>query len=162
MTDIHQEPWYQAALALVKERHNRRLDEKGQPYFQHFVRVADRLLARFPQASRAQVEAALLHDVLEDEGATADPLLERGIERAAICLIERITLPKDGRSYAQYVEDLIATGDIAAVQVKLADNLDALDVYGARSDPEALELMVERYRPAYARLEAAVTAGAGG
>jgi (p)ppGpp synthase/HD superfamily hydrolase len=151
-----EQAWYQRALAYVVARHAGKTDPFGEPTWRHFERVASRLCARFPAASRAQVEAALVHDALEPDGVTPDALRAAGITEAAIALVRRITLPTDGRDYLQYVADLVASGDLAAIAVKLADNLDALDVYARLDGAAARDLLEHRYKPSRALLEAAL------
>ena len=119
-----QEGWYRAAWALVLERHADGTDKLGRPMIEHFERVAQRLLDQFPQASPAQIQAALLHDALEPGGFEPDKLRERGVFDDAIRMIERISLPKDGRTYLQYAADLAASGDLEAVAVGLHEALD--------------------------------------
>jgi (p)ppGpp synthase/HD superfamily hydrolase len=135
------------ALAFVQIRHAGKFDPLGQPVSQHFVRVADRLVQLFPAATPAQIVAALLHDALEPGQGTIEDLHASGIDPRAIELIARITLPTDGRDYLTYISDLVATGDREAIEVKLADNLDALDIFPRIGTPEALDLVENRYKP---------------
>jgi (p)ppGpp synthase/HD superfamily hydrolase len=141
------EPWYVATLDLVKQRHNGKQDKMGRPYYQHFERVADRLLQGVPNATRAQTLAALLHDALEPGEMTLEELRGSGIDDEVIVLIQLITLPTDGRSYLQYIADLAATRNIAAIQVKLADNADAIANHEADGSPQAKQTLEETYLP---------------
>lgn len=144
--------WYRAALALVEERHAGRIDLLGRPIVEHFERVAARLIDRFPDATPAQIQAALLHDAFEPGGYPREELARRGIHDDAIRMIRRITLPTDGRTYLQYAADLAATGDIEAVQVKLADNLDAIELFTTIGTAEALRRVEKQYLPSKAVL----------
>src|SRR5690606_11422558 len=90
------EPWFRTVFAFVKKRHDGKTDELGRPYYQHFERVANRLVMRFPGASPAQVQAALLHDAFEPGGTEPAALRANGASDEAIRIIERITLPTDG------------------------------------------------------------------
>lgn len=146
------EPWYQAAVALVRQRHADASDKLGRPMVQHFERVAQRLLDLFPQATPAQIQAALLHDAFEPGGFGEAQLLEAGISPQAIGMIRRITLPTDDRTYLQYAADLAASGDSQAVQVKLADNLDAIDLFSTIGTAQALARVREQYLPSRAIL----------
>src|SRR5690242_12402682 len=109
--------WYRTALELVKERHAGKADKLGWPKYEHFERVADRLVRFFPDATPAQVQAALLHDALEPGESSIDALSRRGVSPDAIAILEKIKLPTDGRDYLQYIRDLVATGDVSAIQV---------------------------------------------
>lgn len=145
-------PWYRAAWALVLARHGADVDRLGRPSAEHFVRVANRLTAMFPQATPAQIQAALLHDAFEPGGCSAADLRTAGIAEAAIRMIEAITLPRDGRSYLRYSQDLAASGDLQAIQVKLADNADALDLFGGLGTAEGRARVEAQYLPARAAM----------
>jgi (p)ppGpp synthase/HD superfamily hydrolase len=157
MRAIKNEAWYQSTLAFVQKRHRGKVDKLGWPYYQHFERVADRLIWLFPNATPAQVQAALLHDALEPEESSVEELKTEGIVPEAIAIIRRISLPQDGRSYLEYVRDLVATGDVAAVQVKLADNLDAVEFYSTRTDQDSKHILETRYEPSRKMLQEALS-----
>ena len=106
---VKNDSWYQSTLAFVQARHQGRVDKLGGwPDYQHFERVADRLIRLFPQATQAQVQAALLHDALEPKGCSIEELLAHGVTAEAIAIIHHISLPQDGRSYLAYIQDLRA------------------------------------------------------
>ncbi len=138
--------------------HQGKADKLGWPYYQHFERVADRLIRLFPNATQAQVQAALLHDALEPEGCSIEELQAEGIVPEAMPVIQRKSLQQDGRSYLEYVKDLVATGDVAAVQVKLADNLDAVEFFSTRTDPGSKHILETRYEPSRKKLQEGLSA----
>ncbi len=152
--------WYRRTLAFVMERHAGKTDALGWPYYQHFERVAARLVRLYPKASRAQIEAALLHDALEPGGPGPVDLDGLELDPATAAIIRRITLPTDDRDYLTYAAELAATGDVPAIEVKLADNLDATEYYGSRSDAKAQALAVERYDATRRILQSALIAAA--
>lgn len=141
------EPWYVETLDLVKRRHAGKQDKVGRPYYQHFERVADRLLQTVPDATRGQVQAALLHDALEPGEMSVAELQQNRIDPDAVRIIQRITLPTDGRDYLQYITDLAAAGDVQAIQVKLADNADAIANYTADGSEAAQTMLEQRFLP---------------
>lgn len=145
--EIADAPWYRAAWALVLRRHAGKLDKLGRPAEEHFTRVANRLISFFPQANPAQIQAALLHDALEPGAFTAEDLRGAGISERAISVIQKISLPQDGRSYIQYSQDLAATGDVEALQVKLADNADAFELFATIGTAEAKLRIEQQYVP---------------
>jgi (p)ppGpp synthase/HD superfamily hydrolase len=157
MIGIHEEDWYKSALELVRRRHKNQLDPLGWSFSMHFERVANRLIRLFPDATRAQVEAALLHDALQPGNCSTNELREKGITEHAIEIIETITLPTDGRSYLEYVADLVATANLAAIQVKLADNLDAFEYYSTRTSDEAKKLLETKFEPSRRMLQDALS-----
>ena len=146
-------PAYAGAFMLIERRHAGEQDKLGRPMADHFPRVARRLIDRFPAATQAQIQAALLHDAFEPGGYTASELTAHGITDEAIRMIRGITLPVDARTYLQYAADLAASGDTEAVMVKLADNLDAIDLFTAIGTPEALSRVQRQYLPSKAILE---------
>ncbi len=153
---VHDTAWYRETLAYVERRHHGKTDKLGRPYYEHFTRVVDRLLDHAPHATPAQVQAALLHDALEPDGVTAEELRRQGVEESAIRIIQRITLPTDGRDYMQYIEELVAHGDRAALEVKLADNADAVSTYTENPTLPGAELLEARFIPARKMLKDAL------
>jgi (p)ppGpp synthase/HD superfamily hydrolase len=153
---IENEEWFRRARDEVRVRHTGKTDKLGAPYHEHFERVADRLLRLFPAATRPQVEAALLHDALEPGGTTEANLEAIGVTPEALRILRHITLPTDGRSYLQYIADLAATGDREAIEVKLADNLDATEYHSTRATTESRALMAETYDPSRLMLQDAL------
>ncbi|GAA4250787.1 HD domain-containing protein [Azospirillum formosense] len=75
--------WHRKTLELAKALHAGQVD-KAAPYWLHLGRVAQRLVKRFPDATKAQVQAALLHDAIENAGVTPDQLRELAIEGKVI------------------------------------------------------------------------------
>jgi len=142
-------PAYVAALAMTRDRHEGKLDDFGSPYYHHFVRVAARLVELFPEATDAQIQAALLHDVFEPALPYDEQhLLSHGVIPRAVEIIRRITLPSEPFDYLDYVHTLVASGDMEAMQVKLADNADALDYFPRLDEKDVRrQLISERYRP---------------
>lgn len=153
--------WYRRTLELVQQRHAGKTDKLGWPYYEHFTNVAERLVRLFPGATRAQIEAALLHDALEPGNLTAEELSRQGFSDETLRILKRITLPTDGRSYQQYVDDLVKTGDLEAIQVKLADNLDAYEFYSTRTDAASKQALEEKFEPARRALQEGLGAEAG-
>jgi (p)ppGpp synthase/HD superfamily hydrolase len=156
-TDMLDEPWYRETLALAQRLHAGQVDKGGRPYVEHVERVARRLVEMFPDATREQIQAALLHDALEDCDTTPVRLVLDGIEPEVVEIVERLTRPAD-LPYLTWIEQLAASGDIDAIRVKLADNLDNSDP--AREHPDQERMMRARYLPARAILEAALTKAA--
>ncbi len=151
------EDWYQRAWALVLKRHAGRTDQLGRPYREHFSRVAQQLLQRFPEGTPAQVQAALLHDALEPGGGLDEGvLLGAGIDLRPWPSSGASPSPREEAPYQQYIAALCASGDVAAIRVKLADNLDAFALYTALGDEGSLELVRTKYVPARRDLEAAL------
>lgn len=105
--------------------HAKQTDKAGNPYAQHPLRVHMNLQRLFPDAEEDTHHAALLHDVMEDCGITAEDLRQRGYSEQCIATVAAVTKnPHDGLTYAQRIEKLAVKGPLAAIQVKLCDLLD--------------------------------------
>lgn len=168
MSVVPRESWYVDLVRLLDSRHGDEKDRLGRPWRQHFERVALRLIFRCPGASKGQIQAALLHDALMAGGGGHAFLDEVGVEPEAVRIIERTTPPPhgdyfraleaitlaDNAIYADYVEALVASGDEAALHMKLADFQDTCDMLGATSVPELKAQLRDRYAPARDRLAA--------
>ncbi|MDN4066173.1 HD domain-containing protein, partial [Ralstonia solanacearum] len=119
------------AYKLAAGLHAGQMDKAGCPYIEHLSRVFLRVSER--GGDRDQQIAALLHDVIEDERATADQLLQAGVPGAAVDLVLILT-KVETQSYPEYVAGVKAHAK--AVLVKRCDLED-------NSDPERLALLGE-------------------
>lgn len=144
--------WYTTAWALIEARHADKVDRLQRPSSEHFPRVMLRLLTLNPHASTDQLQAALLHDALEPGHYTESELLDKGVLPRAVQMIQRISLPQDDRTYLQYIEDLAASDDAEAKEVKLADNYDAYDLFLLVGSLEGIERVRTQYHPSVSRL----------
>ncbi|XP_037367322.1 guanosine-3',5'-bis(diphosphate) 3'-pyrophosphohydrolase MESH1 [Talpa occidentalis] len=116
-----------ADFAARKHRRQRRKDPEGTPYINHPIGVA-RILAREAGVTDVEVlQAALLHDALEDTDATAEEL-ERRFGARVRRLVEELTddkaLPPAERKRLQ--EERAPRRSPAAKLLALADKLHNL------------------------------------
>src|ERR1051326_3488654 len=93
-----------AQFAAEKHAQQRRKGEKGEPYFNHLMEVAELIAASNPHLDVELVMAAFLHDTVEDTGVTLQELEQRfGKDVAA--LVAEVTddksLPKEIRKQLQ-------------------------------------------------------------
>lgn len=145
-------------LGLITELHEGQVDKLGAPYYFHPIRVMLRL---GHDATEAEKLAALLHDVLEDiQGATAMFLSERGYSEEVIDMCQILKREK-GESYQAFIARIIASGNIGAIRIKLADLYDNTNedrAVGASNAVRAqlADMAEKRYRPAIARLKLAL------
>ena len=107
-----------AALICVS-KHSGQRDKVGEAYFQHPMRVAMRC------ATAEQKMVALLHDVIEDCGVTAEDLLTEGFPQEVVDGILSVT-KRPGESYEEFVER--AKQNPLGRVVKLHDLEDNLNV----------------------------------
>jgi (p)ppGpp synthase/HD superfamily hydrolase len=140
------------------------LDKGGEPGMRHLERVANAALARAGHARLVDgldidpmqvMQAALLHDVLEDTPRTGGDLRAGGFDPAVIRIVTLLTKPAARTAYSERITGLIESGDLAAILVKMSDTEDNL--CPSRIPPNAAFLR-ERYATAFARLKDAAAA----
>jgi len=160
-------PWYHTLLATVQAQQAGVVDRLGRPWAQHFERVALRTLFRNPVVSRAQIEAALLHDAFMDRGGGTAMLSLLGIGPEATAIIRITTPPPDAdyyrdferigpaecERYLAYISGLAASGERAAIEMKLADITDTIDACRAGATPVLAGQFYNRYEPSRRILE---------
>jgi (p)ppGpp synthase/HD superfamily hydrolase len=112
------------ALAFARARHGgQRRRGSRTPYWVHLVRVALEL-SRWGEES-ALLEAALLHDVVEDT-ATSLGEVRVGFGPAVADLVDWLTAPDRHDELRAYYERLRANAPHEARLIKLADRVDNL------------------------------------
>jgi (p)ppGpp synthase/HD superfamily hydrolase len=134
-----------AALSFAADKHRdqRRKDRDSSPYINHPIALAD-VLVRHGAADLTVLQAALLHDTIEDTETTPDEIEARfGPEVRA--LVEAVTddkrLPKAVRKQLQ-VDHAASLSDSAKL-IKLADKIcNVADV--ARAPPAHWDLQRQR------------------
>ena len=103
---------FEIALRIAVEAHEGQRDKNGMPYILH------------PLAVMSKVDGlelktiAVLHDTIEDTYVTADFLMERGIPKDIVEIVELLTKPKD-EDYESYLRRVKENPKAKAV--KLAD-----------------------------------------
>jgi hypothetical protein len=171
MSLVPTEPWYTRILGAVAEQQAGITDYVGRPWAQHFERVALRTIFRNPNATRPQLEAALLHDAFMDRGGNQPMLDALGIAPEAIEIIELTTPPPNAdyyRDFSQigpaecdlyldYIRGLIASGHRPAIEMKLADIQDTIDACRLGQTDLLAGQFTHRYEPSRRLLEAALS-----
>ncbi|MCI5060743.1 MAG: HD domain-containing protein [Alphaproteobacteria bacterium] len=120
------------ARKLADILHDGQTDHTGNDYILHPERVVNNLLRIYPDASSDMICAAWLHDVMEDcemngKKVDEDFLRSQEIPEAAIKMVRLLTKPDDDkRSYEEVIDDLIASDNVGAMIIKIADNMDNL------------------------------------
>jgi len=101
------------ARQIAAEAHRGQFRRDGKtPYISHPEAVASSVEGEVEQA------VAILHDVIEDTGVTAQELLDRGVDPEVVRVVELLTHAK-GESYLDYI--LRVKGDPVATRIKVAD-----------------------------------------
>jgi predicted deacylase len=133
--DDVQSAW-QRAVAFAARQHQGQVRKDGKtPYFAHPARVAVTVRHVFGEADEVALQAALLHDVIEDTTTDYDDLLEqfgREVADAVAALTKDSRMEHDARE-AAYDQQLSA----AAWQARLVKLADVYDNYSdARNEEE--------------------------
>lgn len=139
-------------ISLATRLHMGQTDKAGFPYVDHLARVAGILISRWPDASPDEVEAAWLHDCLEDTDATTDLLRSSGVSGETIRIVQAVTRPH-GPSYLDWIAAMAATGDVSVLRVKLSDNTDNIDPRRIGQLADGAARVASRYAPARRLLE---------
>lgn len=121
-------PALEAAFRVAADAHRSQQRDDGRPYITHPVRVARVLLEEWSHGDLSLIQAALLHDVVEDTEISLAQIEEHFGAPVAL-LVDHLTKPPRGEGEeksardARYYERL-GGGPAAAKLVKLADRLD--------------------------------------
>jgi len=145
----------QKAISLAQKAHRHQLRKSGEPYFFHPLRVAH--LAARHWMDFASVNAAILHDVVEDTSTTLEDvsaifgeetsLLVDGLTKVDDDLLSRSVLKQ--QTYRKQV--LLAVRDVRVLCLKFWDRFDNLQTIQALN-PEKQRLIAEETRTIYVPL----------
>ena len=140
------------------------MDQGGRPYIRHINRVAAAADARARHAHEtdglkvnpaAVLQAAYLHDILEETSTTADELRKAGFTSSVVAMVELLTRTEEPMSYAERISALIQSGNLGAILIKISDNEDKANA--ARTLP-AGSVVSMRYAASLPRLKDAAAA----
>jgi guanosine-3',5'-bis(diphosphate) 3'-pyrophosphohydrolase len=113
------------ALAFARARHGSQTRRGSDtPYWVHLVRVAMEL-ARWGETAPQLLQAALLHDTVEDT-ATSVGEIRVGFGPEVADLVDWLTVPEVPGAVREYYMRLHAAGPARARMLKLADRVDNL------------------------------------
>ncbi len=113
------------ALAFARARHGSQFRRGSDtPYWVHLVRVAMEL-ARWGETSPVLLQAALLHDTVEDTDTTMGEI-RTGFGPEVADLVDWLTAPEDVDAQREYYARLQANAPFEAQLLKLADRVDNL------------------------------------
>ncbi len=159
--DAADEDLLNRAYVFAMRAHGSQVRESGDPYFSHPLEVAG-ILADL-KLDCASIVTGLLHDTVEDTGATLDeveaafgPEIARLVD--GVSKLSRIERPSDQAKQAENFRKLLVamSADIRVLLVKLADRLHNMRTLSHVQKPEkrrriALETM-EIYSPLAERI----------
>jgi GTP pyrophosphokinase len=129
------------ALAFARARHGAQTRRgSSTPYWVHLVRVAMEL-ARWGEGAAPLLQAALLHDTVEDTATSIDEI-RVGFGPVVADLVDWLTAPDDPVEERHYYHRLLTRGPDRARMLKLADRVDNL---------RSIQALVMRTGPRYRR-----------
>lgn len=152
---------YKKALEFATLAHHGQLRKSGEPFINH-PRIVSETLISWGLDDEAVV-AGLLHDTIEDGGATRDDIVKEFGENIANIVdgVTKITnIHLKGSTEEQFVENLrkmilVAASDLRVVLVKLADrlhNMQTLQFLSVESQKENAIETLEIYAPLAERM----------
>jgi (p)ppGpp synthase/HD superfamily hydrolase len=128
---------------IARTAHEGQVDKAGAAYITHPMRLAAKA-----SSTPARI-VALLHDVVEDSSITLHDLEQEGFSREIMEAVDCLTR-RPGETYDAFIERL--AHHPLAVEVKLLDLEDNMDLTRLPSITDVDRQRLERYRTAYARL----------
>ena len=134
------------SLEIVTKLFNDKCDKGGFPYVIHLLKVYSGV------SEYIEKVCALLHDVVEDTKVTYDDLKSVGYPDEVIEILRILTKIK-GEDYRKYIDRIIESLNIHAMNIKLADLRHNMDLSRIKN-PTAndYERISKRYEPAYERI----------
>ena len=134
------------ALELVTKLFKHDTDKGGHPYLLHLLYVYRHVYTEDEKV------VALLHDVMEDKKITEEELLYLGFSKKIVDDINILTRIKP-MEYNDYIENIIKNGSAEALNVKLADLKNNMDLSRIKNPTtKDYERINNRYNPAYTKI----------
>ena len=134
------------SLEIVTKLFNDKCDKGGFPYVIHLLKVYEGV------SNYTEKVCALLHDVIEDTDVNYDDLKEIGYNNDIIEILSILTKIK-GEDYRDYIDRIIASNNVHAMNIKLSDlrhNMDLSRIKNPTSND--YERVSKRYEPAYEKI----------
>lgn len=134
------------SLEIMTKVFENKCDKGGIPYSVHLLKVYSGV------SNYIEKCCALLHDVIEDTNVTYDDLKEVGFNEEIIEILTILTKNK-GEDYSKYIDRIISSRNIHALNIKLVDLAHNMEV-GRIKNPTVndYERINKRYLPARERI----------
>lgn len=134
------------ALEIVTTLFENDLDKGGMPYILHLLYVYKHV------SSEDEKVVGLLHDTLEDKDVTAEDLLDVGFSEKVVKDVVTLTRVKP-IEYSDYIENMIRNGSVEALNVKLADLENNMDITRIKNPSvKDIERVKKRYIPTHEKI----------
>ena len=134
------------ALEIATQLFKNDTDKEGHPYFIHLLYVYSNVF------TEEEKVIALLHDVMEDKKVSKEELLDIGFSLKIVNDVDVLTRVKPGE-YKDYIDNIVENGSKEALEVKLADLENNIDLTRIK-DPSVkdYERAEKRYMPSYEKI----------
>ncbi len=134
------------ALEIVSTLFESDLDKGGMPYMLHIVYVYRHV------SSIDEKVVALLHDVIEDKKVTKEDLIEIGFPSKIVEDVSILTRDKKV-DYDNYIDNIIKHGSREALNVKLADLENNMDITRIKNPTvKDYQRVEKRYVPTHEKI----------
>jgi (p)ppGpp synthase/HD superfamily hydrolase len=144
---------YTIAIQVAAQIHKNHRDKAGEPYILHCLKVSE-MVKTFEERV-----AAILHDVIEDGDLRPGDLKQMGFPDEIVEIVD-IVSRRDGETYESFIDRIIASENVHAMWVKMADLTHNTD--RSRLPPFDRQAQIDydkrmkRYGPAFQKLAEAV------
>ncbi len=132
------------ARQLVEKLFADKTDRAGKAYVGHLYRSSEKF------SDETKRVAAILHDVIEDTEVTAEELLSMGFSKEVVDIVQ--VLSNTYGSYDQFIDHIIESGNINAMEVKLADLEDNMDLNRLPEIKDNDLVRQDKYRRSYQKI----------
>jgi (p)ppGpp synthase/HD superfamily hydrolase len=134
-------PLLDKAEEIALYAHKGQKDKAGKDYAGHLLRTRNR--------GKTEIEkiCGVLHDLIEDTGWTFEALEREGFPQEVIDVLRCVTKQSEDEDYDRFI-DRVATNPVA-VQVKINDLLDNMDITRFRQLDEKDMKRLNKYLKAY-------------
>ena len=134
------------ALELISIVFKRDVDKGGLPYFLHLLYVYRHV------TTKEEKVIALLHDVIEDKNISKEDLLDIGFSEKIVNDVSILTRKKK-INYDEYIDNLVKNASREALNVKLADLRNNMDLSRIKNPTlKDYERVEKRYTPSYEKI----------
>jgi len=134
------------ALEIVTTLFEHDVDKGGMPYMLHIIYVYKHV------NTIEEKVVALLHDVIEDKKVSVKDLIDIGFSEKIVHDVEVLTRIKP-IDYQDYINYIVENGSREALNVKLADLENNMDILRINNPTlEDIDRVKRRYVPAYEKI----------
>ncbi len=131
---------------IVRKKFEGKFDKGNHPYIEHLEYVSSH------GRNEKEKIMGLLHDTLEDTDLTKEKLLELGISKEIVEVVDILTREKN-TTYNDYIESIISSKNESALYIKKIDLEHNMDLKRIKNITKKDILRVEnKYKPNYQKI----------